>query len=109
MAINQEFVDVIKQYFSVIYIKKTQSLVKRGKTHKEVLDIHNEIKIITFNDSTFPLWSEVIAGHSQRELLDPTTNPLKKFKDNKTWKPKKEGAFNCKFFKWLRNLTKADH
>jgi hypothetical protein len=34
---------------------------------------------------------------------------LKKFKDNKTWRPKKEGVLNREFFKWLRNLTKVDH
>ena len=42
MATNQEFIDAIKHYFSAIEIKKTQSLVKRGKIHKEVLDIHNK-------------------------------------------------------------------
>jgi hypothetical protein len=51
----------------------------------------------------------VIASHSQGELLDPETNLLKKFKDNKTWRLEKEGVFNCEFFKWLGNLTKADY
>jgi hypothetical protein len=78
-------------------------------THEEALDIHNKIKIITSNDSTFALWSEVRASHSQGELLDPKTNPLKKFKDNKTWRPEKEGVLNCKFFKCLGNLTEVDH
>jgi hypothetical protein len=32
----------------------------------------------------------VIASHSPGELLDPKTNPLKKFKDNKTWRPEKK-------------------
>jgi hypothetical protein len=74
----------IKHHFSAINVKKTQSLVKKGMTHEEALDIHNKIKIITSDDSTFALWSEVIASHSQGELLDLETNPLKKFKDNKT-------------------------
>jgi hypothetical protein len=73
--------------------------VKRKKTHKEALDIYNKIKIMTSDDSTFAMWSEVIASHSQGELLDPETNPLKKFKDNKTWRLEKEGVFNRKFFK----------
>jgi hypothetical protein len=51
----------------------------------------------------------VIASHSHGELLDPETNPLKKFKNNKTWRPEKEGILNCKFFKWLGNLTEAYH
>jgi hypothetical protein len=90
---NQEFVDAIKHRFSVINVKKMQSLVKRGKVHKEVLDIHNKIKIITSNDSTFAVWSEVIASHNQSELLDPETNPPKKFKDNKTWRSEKKRVF----------------
>jgi hypothetical protein len=73
--------------------------VKRGKIHEEALEIHNKIKIITFDDSTFSLWNEVIASHSQRELLDPETNPLKKFKDHKTWRPEKEGVLNREFFR----------
>jgi hypothetical protein len=61
---NEEFVDAIKQCFSAIDVKKTQSLVKRGKTIKEALNIHNKIKIITSDDLAFALWSEVIAIHS---------------------------------------------
>ena len=61
---NQEFLDAIKHRFAAINVKKTQSLLKKGKTPKEALDMHNKIKIITSNDSTFALWSEVIASHS---------------------------------------------
>jgi hypothetical protein len=108
-AMNQEFLDAIKHCFVAIDIKKIQSLMKKGKTPEEALDIHNEIKIITSDDSTFALWSEVIASHSQGELVDPETNPLKKFKENKSWRPEKEGVLNREFFKWLGNLTEADH
>jgi hypothetical protein len=65
-------------------VKKTQSLKNKGLTHEEALDIYNEVKIITSNDSTFALWSEVIASYSQGELYDPKTNPLKKFKVTKS-------------------------
>lgn len=51
----QDFLDPIKQWFSAINIKKTQSLMKKGKTKKEALDIHNEIKNITSSDKTFEL------------------------------------------------------
>ena len=51
----------------------------------------------------------MIASRSQDELLDPETNPLKKFKDNKSWKLEKEGVLNWDFFKWLGNLTEADY
>jgi hypothetical protein len=61
---NQEFLDAIKHRFAAIDIKKTQSLMKKRKTPEEVLDIHNEIKIITSDDSTFSLWSEIIVSHS---------------------------------------------
>ena len=90
-------------------MKKTQSLLKRGKTAEEALDIHNEIKIITSADETFKLWSEVISEHSQGLLYDPETNPLKIFKENKAWRPEKDGVLNREFFKWLGNLTEADH
>jgi hypothetical protein len=81
---NQEFLNAIKHRFAAIDVKKTQSLLKKGKTSEEALDIHNEIKIITSDDSTFALWSEVIESHSQGELLNPETNPLKKLKENKS-------------------------
>jgi hypothetical protein len=45
-AMFQEFLDAIKQRFAAIDVKKTQSLMKRGKTPEEALDIHNEIKIM---------------------------------------------------------------
>jgi hypothetical protein len=106
---SQEFLDAIKQCFAAIDVKRTQSLIKRGKTPEAALDVHNEIKIITSDDSTFALWSKVIASHSHGELLDPETNPLKKFKENKNWRPEKEGVLNREFFKWLGNLTEADH
>jgi hypothetical protein len=51
----QDFLDPIKQWFSAINIKKTQSLMKKRKTKKEALDIHNEIKNITSSDETFEL------------------------------------------------------
>ena len=108
-AMIQEFVDAVKHHFAAINVKKTQSLLKKGKIPEEALDIHNEIKIITSDDSTFALWSEVIASHSQGKLFDLETNSLKQFKVNKSWRPEKDGVFNQEFFKWLRNLTEADH
>jgi hypothetical protein len=92
-----------------IDVKKTQTEKKKGKSHEEALDIHNEIKIITSQDETFELWIKVISSHSQGELFDPETNPLKKFKGNKSWRPEKDGVLNREFFKWLGNLSKSDH
>jgi hypothetical protein len=42
-------------------------------------------------------------------LYDPETNPLKQFKENKAWRPEKDGVLNREFFKWLGNLSEADH
>jgi hypothetical protein len=60
----QEFLDAVRQRFSTIDVKKTASLKKKGNIHDEALDIHNKVKIITSDDSTFALWSEVIASHN---------------------------------------------
>ena len=105
----QEFIDAVKHHFVAINVKKTQSLLKKGKSLEKALDIYNEIKIITFDDSTFALWSEVITSHSQGKLFDPETNPLKQFKVNKSWRPEKDEVLNREFFNWLGNLTEADH
>ena len=56
----------------------------KEKTQEEVLDIHNEIKIITLEDSTFKFWNKVILSYNQGKLYDPKTNPRQKFKENKS-------------------------
>jgi hypothetical protein len=57
----------------------------------------------------FELWSEVISSHSQSELFDLETNPLKRFKENKSWRLEKDGVLNWEFFKWLGNLSESNH
>lgn len=42
-------------------------------------------------------------------MYDPETDPLKKFKENKSWTPEKDRVLNWEFFKWLGNLSEADH
>jgi FMN phosphatase YigB (HAD superfamily) len=37
---------MFQEFLAAIDVKKTQSLMKRGKTPEEALDIHNEIKIM---------------------------------------------------------------
>lgn len=64
MIFLQKILDAIKQRFFAIDVKKKASLKKKGKTHNEALDIHNDVKIITFDDSIFALWSEVIASYN---------------------------------------------
>jgi hypothetical protein len=46
-SILKDFLDTIKQRFYAIDVKKSQSIMKEGKTCKVSLDIYNEIKIIT--------------------------------------------------------------
>ena len=96
---NQKFLDAIKHCFTGIDVKKIQSLLKKGKTPEEALDIYNKIKIITSDDSTFSLWDEVITSHSQGELFDPKTNLLKLFKVNKSSRPENDEFLNQEFFK----------
>jgi hypothetical protein len=53
-------------------------------------------------DSTFELWSKVISSHIEGELYDPKTKlgkPVRKFKETKSWRPKKDGILNREFFK----------
>lgn len=71
---------------------KTSTKTSAPLKTDERLNIRNEIKIITADDTTFGLWSEVISSHSTGELIDPDT--MKKFKDIKGWKPEKDGQLN---------------
>jgi hypothetical protein len=89
-TLHHDLLDAIKQWFSTIDVKKTHNIIKKRKSQEEALNIHNEIKIITLEDSTFVLWSKVISNHSQGELYNPKTNLLKIFKENKSWTPKKD-------------------
>ena len=105
MVFAQEFVYAVQQRFALIDVAKTQAVERKGK--EPALDLHNEIKIITSSDETFALWSELISSYAQGELIDPDTR--KKFKENKYWVPQKDGILNREFFKWLGNMTEADH
>lgn len=83
----QEFVHAIKQRFALIdVVKNHEELAKtEGKKKKsDALELHNEIKIITSSDETFALWSELISAYAQGELIDVDSNPLKKYKDQRS-------------------------
>ena len=62
----QEFVNAVQQRFALIDVKKNQrDTRKETKKGKElVLDLHNEIKIITSSEEVFLLWSELISKYS---------------------------------------------
>ena len=90
----QDFVNAVQQWFVLIDVKKNQrDTRKETKKGKElVLDLHNEIKIITSSEEVFSLWSEFISKYSQGNLVDPET--CKKMKLNSRWIPQKDGILN---------------
>ena len=105
----QKFVNVFQQRFALIDVKKnqrdTRKETKKGK--ESVLDLHNEIKIITSSEEVFSLWSELISKYSHGNLVDPET--CEKMKLNSRWIPQKDRILNREFFKWLGNCDEEDH
>ena len=101
----------IQQRFSQIDVKRNQQETKKGarKGKEPLLDLHNEIKIITSSDETFDLWKELIIKYSQGELLDVDATPICKIHLNPKWTPHRDGILSCEFFKWLGNYDKEDH
>jgi hypothetical protein len=103
MEFLQEFLQAMQQRFANIDVKKNQS--SKGSA----LDLRNELKIIMSSDATFAKWKELISSHAQGELIDVDSDELRKFKDSPKFKPETDGVLNREFFKWLGNLTEADH
>ena len=101
----------IQQCFSQIDVKRNQQETKKGarKGKEPLLDLHNEIKIITSSDETFDLWKELIIKYSQGELLDVDATPICKMRLNPKWTPHRDGILSCEFFKWLSNCDEEDH
>ena len=101
----------IQQRFSQIDVKRNQQEMRNGtrKGKEPLLDLHNEIKIITSSDETFNLWKELIIKYSQGELLDVDATPIYKMCLNPKWTPHRDGILSCEFFKWLGNYDKEDH
>ena len=67
------------------------------------------MKIITSSDETFKLWQEVISCAARGDLIDVNSKELTKFKDHKNFEPEKDGVLTREFFKFLGNLSEADH
>ena len=86
--------------------QKTGKGAQKGK--EPLLDLHNEIKIITSSDETFELWKELIIKYSQRELLDVDATSICKMRLNLKWTPHRDGILSHEFFKWLGNCDKED-
>ena len=86
--------------------QETKKGVRRGK--EPLLDLHNEMKIITSSDETFELWKELIIKYSQGELLDVDATFIYKMCWNRKRTPHRDGILSCKFFKWLGNCNE-DH
>ena len=107
----QEFLNAIQQRFSLIDIKRNQQETRKGarKRKEPLLDLHNEMNIITSSDETFELWKKLIIKYSQRELLDLDTTPIYKMRLNLKWTLHRDGILSCEFFKWLGNCNEMDH
>ncbi len=76
------FLDAVQEKFSSIEVNATRKSLRPSQKQDDAPNIQNEIKIITADDSTFELWSEVISAHSTGELMDPDS--MKKFKEIKS-------------------------
>ena len=94
--------------FSMIDVAKHQVELRKGAKNK-LLTLTNEVKIITSSDETFKLWQEVISCAAQGDLIDVDSKELTKFKDHKNFKLERDGVLTREFFKFLGNLSKADH
>ena len=75
----------------------------------KLLTLMNEVKIITSFDDAFKLWQQVISCAARGDLIDVDSKELTKFKDHKNFEPEKDGVLTREFFKFLGNLSKADH
>lgn len=98
----------IRERFSNIDVAKHQLEVQRaGK--KKLLTLTNEVKIITFPDSTWKLWEEVITCAGQGDLVNVDSKNCVKFKEEKGFNPDKDLVLSREFFKFLGNLSEEDH
>ena len=104
----QKFMDAIWVQFSMIDVAKHQLELQKGAKNK-LLTLTKEVKIITSSDDTFKLWQKVISCATQRDLIDVDSKELTKFKDHKNFEPEKDGVLTREFFKFLSNLSEADH
>ena len=95
----------IRARFSMIDVVKMQHEMKKNKK----LVFTNEVKIITSSDETFDLWSEVISAAAQGDLIDVDSKTLSKFKERAGFEADKDAVLNQEFFKFLGNMTEADH
>ena len=89
----------------MIDVVKSQHEIKKNKK----LVLTNEVKIITASDETFDLWSEVISAAAQGDLMDVDSKTFSKFKERVGFEADKDAVLNREFFKFLGNLTEADH
>ena len=94
----------MKLRFLMLDVAQAQKDAKKSNA-SELLDIHNELKLITAPDDVFDLWSEVISRAGAGELHDPDTDLP--FKEKPNWNPE-SGNLTREFFKWLGNLTYED-
>ena len=108
---SQEFMNTIEQRFFLMDMKRNQQETRKGarRGKEPLLDLHNEMKIITSSDETFELQKELIIKYSHGELLDLDASPICKMRLNPKWTPHGDGILSREFFKWLGNYNEEDH
>lgn len=97
-SILQTFVKAVEDKFSSIetnaMCKNLRSWSSKSRKVNDGLNIRNEIKIITSDDST-------------GKVIDLVST--KKFKEFKEWKPERDKDINREFFKFMGNMSPKDH
>ena len=101
----QIFYNAVQQRFANIDVKKNIALSEGKQKDSPLLDLRNEVKIIMSSDSTFAMWSMYASGM----LINVDHPNFLLCKETKGWKPKKDGALNREYFKWLGGLSERDH
>lgn len=93
----------------MIDVAKHQLEVSRKGGKSKPIPLTNELKIITFSDPTWELWKDVISCAARGDLVDVDDPELKKFHEHDKFVPDKDGVLTREFFKFLGNLSEADH
>ena len=73
----------------------------------KLLDIKNEVIIITASNEIFNLWSRFIIAYSNGKLIDPDTR--KKFNEPKQFNFGPKFQLHREFFKRLGNLSEEEY
>ena len=96
------------QTFNTLIVSRFQSINpdKDGSSVKGIVDLKNEVKIITSPGETFKLWKEFLELHSTGGLINPDIGA--RFNHMKHFKVTKNFTLAREFFKYLGHFTDED-